>query len=95
MRLPQEWGKQTPALEGTNKTLDTPRLRGKEQRLNRKWNKNYLLVLEDLLLEDLLWGWGLAATHHRYDAGPGGAGSEWQQLSAKFPFDENPPEACH
>ena len=88
MRLPQEWGKQTPALEGTNKTLDTPRLGGKEQRLNRKRNKNYLLVLEDLL-----WGRGLAETHHR--DGVGWTGSDWQQLSARGAFDENPPEACH
>ena len=30
-RLPQDWGKQTPLLEGTNKILHAPGPRGKEQ----------------------------------------------------------------
>ena len=50
---------ETPALAGTNKPLRTPRLRGKEQRLNRKLNKNYLLVLEGLLRGG---GWQRLAT---------------------------------
>ena len=29
--LPQDWGKQTPVLDGTNKILCAPRPRGKEQ----------------------------------------------------------------
>ena len=31
IRLPQDWGKQTPVLEGTDKILRVPRSRGKEQ----------------------------------------------------------------
>ena len=30
IRLPQDWGKQTPVLEGTSKILHTQRLRGKD-----------------------------------------------------------------
>ena len=63
-RLPQAWGKQTPVLEGTNKTLYTPRLRGK-RRTHRRLNQIYLLVLEGLL-----WRHGLAGAHHR-DRGTG------------------------
>ena len=40
---------ETPVLEDTNKTLCVPRLRGKEQLLNRKPNQNYLLMSEGLL----------------------------------------------
>ena len=29
--LPEDWGKQTPVLEGTNKILLAPRPRGEEQ----------------------------------------------------------------
>ena len=56
---------ETPVLEGTNKTLCAPRLRGKEQWFCRKLNQNYLLVLEGLL-----WGCGSAGAHHR-DGGTG------------------------
>ena len=31
IELPQDWGKQRLVLEGTNKTLHAPRLRGKEK----------------------------------------------------------------
>ena len=60
-RLPWNWGKQTSVLEGTNRTLQTQRLRGKERWLHRKLNQNCLLVLEGLL-----WRWvGLAGAYHR------------------------------
>ena len=52
--------KETPVLEGTNKTLPAPRLRGKEQWLHRRLNQKYLLVLEGLL-----WKCGLERAHHR------------------------------
>ena len=46
---------ETPVLEGTNKPLPAPRLRGKEQWLHRKLNQNHLLVLESLLWRP--WEW--------------------------------------
>ena len=58
--LPQYWGKQTLALEGTNKILCTLRHRGKEQWPHRRLNQNHLLVLEGLL-----WRCGSAGAHHR------------------------------
>ena len=48
-------------LEDTNKTLYAPRLRGKEQWLNRKPNQNYLPVSEGLL-----WRHGYTGTGHRW-----------------------------
>ena len=38
IRLPQDWGKETPVPEGTNKTLHVLRLKGKEQWLHRRLN---------------------------------------------------------
>ena len=58
--LPEDWGKQTPVLESTNKILHAPRPRGEEQRPYRRLNQNYLL-----LLEVLLWKHGLTGAHHR------------------------------
>ena len=46
---PQQWGKQTPLLEVTNKILHIPEPRGKEQWSHRRLNQTYLLVLESLL----------------------------------------------
>ena len=37
---------ETPVLEGTNKTLIPPKLRGEEQWLHRKLNQNYLSSVE-------------------------------------------------
>ena len=63
--LLQQWfpGKQTPVLQGTNKTFCAPRLRRKEWP-HRRLNQNYLLVLDGFL-----WGrHGLAGAHHRNGA---------------------------
>ena len=68
-------GTETPLLEGSNKTLCTPRLRGKEQWLHRRWNQSYLLVV----LEGLLWRHGLAGAQHR-DRGTGSSSLEKSHL---------------
>ena len=44
IRLPQDWGKETPVPKGTNKTLHVLRLKGEEQWLHRRLNQNYLLL---------------------------------------------------
>ena len=59
--LSQDWRKQTPDLEGTNKILHEPRPRGKEEWPHRRLNQNYLLVLEGLL-----WRRRSARAHHRH-----------------------------
>ena len=51
---------ETPDLEGINKILHAPRLRGKEQGLHRKLNQNYQLGLEGVLLRH-----GSAGAHCR------------------------------
>ena len=65
IELPEDWGKQTPVLEGTNKILHAPRPRGKEQWHDGRLSENYLLVLEGLL-----WRYGSTGSHHR-DGGTG------------------------
>ena len=68
----------TPVLEGTNKTLPTPRLRGKEQWLHRRLNQKYLLVLEGLL-----WKHGLESAHH-------GDGDTGTNSLGRYPLGVNP-----
>ena len=51
MGFPQDWEKQTPALEGMNKTLHAPRARGKEQWPHRRLNQKYLLSVGGPLVE--------------------------------------------
>ena len=56
---------ETPVSEGTNKTLQVIRLRGKEQWLHRRLNQSYLLVLDGFL-----WRHGSGGVQHR-DSGTG------------------------
>ena len=58
--LSEDWKKQTPVLEGTNKILHMPRPRAKEQLPHRRLNQNYFVVLEGFL-----WRCGSAGAHHK------------------------------
>ena len=58
--LSDDWKKQTPVLEGTNKILHMPRPRAKEQLPHRRLNQNYFVVLEGFL-----WRCGSAGAHHK------------------------------
>ena len=80
--LPQDWGKQTPALEGTNKILHTPRPRGKEQWPHRRRNQSYLLVLEGHC--GVMGSQGLTPQ-----------GAHWQQQSWKVPVSVSPLGGSH
>ena len=73
-----------PVLEGTNKTLLTPRLRGKEQWPHRRMSQSYLLVLEGLL-------WCGSAGFHRRDGGTGNSSlwrSPWCKSSWRLPLTQ-------
>ena len=52
--------KETPLLKSTNKILDAPGPRGKDERHHKRLNQAYLVVLEGFL-----WSHGLAVAHHR------------------------------
>ena len=81
--LPQDWGKQTPLLEGTNKMLHAAVPRGKEQWHHRRLNQTYLLVLEGLL-----WRCGSAVALC-------GDENHWQQNSWDMPLAVSPLEGHH
>ena len=57
--LPQDWGKQTPLLEGTHKVFCAPGPRRKKHWPHKRLGQTYLLVLESLLPS---W-WGVALAH--------------------------------
>lgn len=74
--------REPPGLAGTNKTLNTPRLRGKKQWPPRRLNQNNLLVLGGLL-----WKCWSAGAHHGMGAL---AAAVWEGHSLCKPSSRSP-----